>query len=948
MVKPYSCMLVLLAICMVNFQPSFLVGNDSQATHRDKTDPSSGHAIVPGFERFAEVESITDQQRGMLLLNELNCGSCHKSELPWSIAPKQAPILTEVGGRILPEHFEAFMLAPHSVKPGTLMPDVLAGMSEPNRSQVASSIAHFLASTGEAVRQSTKVSMVSDGKQLFHSIGCVACHNPQESDVQIATSIPLGNLATKYTLPGLTEFLQNPHQIRPSGRMPQFVFVNQEAQSIAAYLLRDAVIDSKIKFAYYEGSWESLPDFSQLQPKSTGIAAGFELGVGPRDNEFGIVFTGYWTVTKADDYRFRITSDDGSRLLIDGKEVVTHDGIHPATSKEGHVGLSPGVHRVEVQFFEGGGGEELSLEVTGGGMRQVSLDSLLRADEAEAKKSSNAFELDLKLASQGKQYFQSVGCASCHQLELDSQLLVSTSVSAAKPLKAVAPEKGCLAKVYSDSKSPKFELSDFQIKCIAAAISSLNQPAQVPTTLAKSDDIKVHEKLLTLNCYSCHNREYGDDILYGGVVDLSGLSDEVFGREKWFTSNQQEMGDEGQHPPSLKSVGSKLKTPWLNHVLSNGAKDRPYMLTRMPKFGDDNLVDLAKELIGADRLENVVTVQPIEDEKTTKAHGRFFAGEEALSCIKCHTFGQYSASGIQAISLTTMNKRLNKDWFQAYMLRPSTFRRGTRMPESWPSGKSFYPEILEGNANLQIDAIWQFLSDGEDAAKPKGLVKSQMELQAVKSPKMYRNFIQGAGPRAIGVGYPEGVNLAFDAQLGRMALIWQENFIDASLHWNGRGQGFQPPLGENVLSFPESMAMSNSGTLAQKSAKDAWPQNAINKNDYRFMGYVFDGQRRPTFQYQVGQVEVLDQPIPVATDGRIGLKRQFTLSANAETVLFIRAAAGKSIVHDAKTATIDGQLKLSFTGPATLNVQDCSEGRQLIVTLEVAASDTEVTMTYDW
>ena len=72
---------------------------------------------------------------------------------------------------------------------------------------------------------------------------------------------------------------------------------------------------------------------------------------------------------------------------------------------------------------------------------------------------------------------------------------------------------------------------------------------------------------------------------------------------------------------------------------------------------------------------------------------------------------------------------------------------------------------------------------------------------------IYRNFINGAGPRAIGVGYHEGVNLAFDANNMRLAMIWQGDFIDGARHWNGRGQGYQPPAGDAVVNLPEGVAI---------------------------------------------------------------------------------------------------------------------------------------------
>ncbi len=60
---------------------------------------------------------------------------------------------------------------------------------------------------------------------------------------------------------------------------------------------------------------------------------------------------------------------------------------------------------------------------------------------------------------------------------------------------------------------------------------------------------------------------------------------------------------------------------------------------------------------------------------------------------------------------------------------------------------------------------------------------------------IYRNFIQGVNARAIAVGYPGGVNAAFDADFCNVGLIWRGGFIDAKRHWTDRGGGFQPPLG---------------------------------------------------------------------------------------------------------------------------------------------------------
>ena len=112
-------------------------------------------------------------------------------------------------------------------------------------------------------------------------------------------------------------------------------------------------------------------------------------------------------------------------------------------------------------------------------------------------------------------------------------------------------------------------------------------------------------------------------------------------------------------------------------------------------------------------------------------------------------------------------------------------------PSFWPEGKSARPDILDGNTTRQIEAIWASLSRGSEGGLPPGLVQGRMELVATNEPVIYRNFIEGAGARAIGVGYPEKANLAFDADQLRLAMIWQGPFIDAAMHRIGRGEGLE-------------------------------------------------------------------------------------------------------------------------------------------------------------
>ena len=80
-------------------------------------------------------------------------------------------------------------------------------------------------------------------------------------------------------------------------------------------------------------------------------------------------FSGTISITEPGKYTFYITSDDGSRLYIDGKQLIDNDGLHGMSEKSGAVDLSPGGHAIIVTYFDNGGGDGLQLAWSGPGIR---------------------------------------------------------------------------------------------------------------------------------------------------------------------------------------------------------------------------------------------------------------------------------------------------------------------------------------------------------------------------------------------------------------------------------------------------------------------------------------------------------------------------------------------------------------------------------------------------
>ncbi|MEY3053190.1 MAG: hypothetical protein RLY31_2975 [Bacteroidota bacterium] len=96
---------------------------------------------------------------------------------------------------------------------------------------------------------------------------------------------------------------------------------------------------------------------------------------------FSIVAEGYFKIPKRNNYVFRLVSDDGSRLYVNGKLVVDNDGLHGDEAKDGEAALEEGYHPFRMEFFQGGGGRTISLQLKsfgeGGGMFEMMPSGML-------------------------------------------------------------------------------------------------------------------------------------------------------------------------------------------------------------------------------------------------------------------------------------------------------------------------------------------------------------------------------------------------------------------------------------------------------------------------------------------------------------------------------------------------------------------------------------------
>ncbi len=913
---------IVLAVGLSLVSPA-LAGGKAEAKHAP---------AVPGFTRF-HLAQPGSTEAGHLLYSALNCASCHAvAGAPVDVKP--APILDGVGLRVKRSYLKQFLSDPHATKPGTTMPNLFAGLDDADKQAKVEALVHYLASTGAPTQVRPDGKGISAGQDLYHKVGCVACHGTRDAKghqaVLLPTSVPLGNLKAKYTLASLKTFLENPHKVRPSGRMPGIV-VGKEANDVANYLMQGTVAGAtgtNMTYAYYEGAWTKLPDFDKLKPVKSGQTSDFDLGVAGRINDCAIKFEGFVKIANDGNYTFLTTSDDGSKLWIDGKLVVNNDGVHPAQTKSGKAKLGKGMHALSVAVFNAGGGFELSVEVEGPGLGKQSLGQhVFLTEKAELpvpeKQAAEDFPLQPALIAKGRELFVSTGCANCHQMQKETKRLDAPALA---NLKA---EAGCL------QATPKKGVPWYGLS--AAQQTALRAVIQKPWASKADAKETVAFTLKAFNCYACHERNK-----IGGVEEKLNTH---------FTSTFKEWGDETRIPPSLTGVGAKLRPDYFKKILEDGSHDRPYMNTRMPKFGNSvsHLVEQFGSLDPQETAAKIVFEEPLTK---IKSAGRKMVGPGigAYGCVNCHNFGGVKTEGVQGIDMAIMTDRLKKEWFHNYLINPTKYRAATRMPTSFPDGVSQLKNVLGGKADAQIEAIWTYLADGKAATLPLGMNKQGIPLVPTTEAIIYRNFLAAPGPggqklsRGIGVGFPEHAHLAFDANDMRIAMIWQGGFIDARRHWTGRGEGFEGPMGDNIINLPTGVSF-----FILAKPDEAWPTKSAKELSYKFLGYRLTDDQRPTFLYSFHDIKIEDTPNAVETKASPMIRRTFTLTTdNPIDNVYYRAAVADKIEVDKDGWYRINDWRMRIESDAPPEIRQAGKKMELLVPIRFKGNSAKFVQEYVW
>lgn len=508
----------------------------------------------------------------------------------------------------------------------------------------------------------------------------------------------------------------------------------------------------------------------------------------------------------------------------------------------------------------------------------------LTATEQEKKRFAG-LQPEAQWVELGSRVALTKGCINCHTVEKGGKPVQALAFGGRAKFATVrqAQPKGCLNPAPSAAASPVYKLDQKERDALAAFLKDGFSGAGAPAPA-----YQARVALKRFNCLNCHQRD-GE----GGIpVELA---------EQMRSLEKSENADDVR-PPVLTGVGHKTRTSWLKSVLTQSGRARPWMQLRMPQYGEGNVGFLPEAVA---YLEGTVTddkIHVVERTQPKLSAGRTIVGKGGLGCISCHDIGGVANTGTRGPDLSTINQRVRYEWYERWLSQPLRMAPGTRMPQAFVDGVSTLKTVMNGNPHDQAEAMWAYLALGPGLPLPDGLEPPKGLVIAVKDrPEILRTFMPDAGAKAVAVGYPGYVSVAFSADQCRTSYAWAGNFLDASPVWNNRGgapakllgQKFwtAPPghpwaLTENGKGPPDFLARANNPAyglpLPLEPARIYDGPMAV-----KFDGYGLDKDGRPTFRYRLDESHkgteliVAETPTPLKSLLATGLARKFDVTVPA-------------------------------------------------------------------
>jgi hypothetical protein len=184
----------------------------------------------------------------------------------------------------------------------------------------------------------------------------------------------------------------------------------------------------------------------------------------------------------------------------------------------------------------------------------------------------------------------------------------------------------------------------------------------------------------------------------------------------------------------------------------------------------------------------------------------------------------------------------------------------------------------------------------------------------------------------ISVGYPGGVNAAYDLNQGALLQTWKGGFLNVTDMWHERGEPqTASPLGAAIV-LPGICAL----TLLDNPS-DPMADSLNDRTEIVYKGYTLDAGRIPQFAYGLKGIPFTDQFVPDITGQSLVRTLQWSAVPTGKT-LVLRLASASTITPLGNNAYAIGDqqyyLQLLSAGNAKPEIRENGGKKELVLKLE--------------
>ncbi|MDA2934580.1 cytochrome c [Acidobacteria bacterium AH-259-D05] len=543
-------------------------------------------------------------------------------------------------------------------------------------------------------------------------------------------------------------WIQNPHDFRPTTKMPRFPLEEDQVRAISAYIWQSGIQallprqlpgdQEKGKTLFETRGCMACHSIGEADEATGGTFAANLSRVGEKANY---------------DYLVRWIHNPRERTLpycpVHQREITPEDYASQGLPFEfdlEHNKCPLGDHLLQVQQPTIMPNLRLSWEEA----RDIA-SYLMTQKHENAEYLPASYLDDPGLQEEGRFLVQHFGCAGCHEIsgfEDEGKIGTDLTKEGSKPIErldfALLTEEARHEDWYNHKGFFEHKLADpavFDQGKVKAPRERLRMPnfdlspeeiTQLTTFLLGSVDSRFPETsfyqpsdqrddiqkgwwvVMKYNCVACHQFTPRQKT----VMEELPLYQDPDWRE--------------QLPPSLVGEGARVDPNWLSRFLKNPALDqtdvnrngvRLYLEARMPTFNlsDGEVQQLVRFFAALSKQPLPYTppqLQPLSSRELAMARELFT--HTAAPCLTCHATGDpVTDETATAPNFLLVPERLKSDWTERWIVHPEIIRPGTNMPSGlfrqegsrWVFGLADVPALRgydEDHAKLMVRYMFQY------------------------------------------------------------------------------------------------------------------------------------------------------------------------------------------------------------------------------------------------